>query len=67
MFKISSIVIAKNEELNIRRCIESQQECIDEIIVIVDQNSDDETLEIVKSFATKNKTSQVKYEVKKYD
>ena len=48
--KISSIVIAKNEELNIRRCIASQLKCIDEIIVIVDEDSEDKTLEIVKSF-----------------
>ncbi len=60
MFKISSIVIAKNEELNIRRCIESQLGCIDEIIVIVDENSEDKTLEIVKSF------SQVKYDIIKW-
>ena len=66
MLKISSIIIAKNEELNIRRCIESQLECIDEIIVIVDQDSEDKTLEIVKSFSTNDKTSRVKYEVKKW-
>ncbi len=51
MFKISSIVIAKNEELNIQRCIESQRKCIDEIVVIVDEDSNDKTLEITKSFA----------------
>jgi len=50
MVKISSIIIAKNEELNIRRCIESQLKCIDEIIVVVDENSNDNTYEIVKSF-----------------
>jgi glycosyltransferase involved in cell wall biosynthesis len=48
--KISSITIAKNEENNIRRCIESQLECIDEIIVLVDEFSTDKTSEIVKSF-----------------
>lgn len=50
MFKISSIIIAKNEELNIKRCIESQRKCIDEIIVIIDEDSEDKTLEIIKSF-----------------
>ena len=48
--KISSIVIAKNEEQNIARCIESQLKCADEIIVLVDNSSSDNTLEIVKSF-----------------
>jgi glycosyltransferase involved in cell wall biosynthesis len=48
--KISSIIIAKNEERNIRRCIESQLECIDEIIVLVDDKSGDKTLDIVQSF-----------------
>jgi glycosyltransferase involved in cell wall biosynthesis len=58
--KISSIIIAKNEELNIKRCIESQLKCIDEIVVIVDDNSCDKTLEIVKSFP------QIKFEVTKW-
>ena len=60
MFEISSIIIAKNEELNIKRCIESQLKCIDEIIVIVDEESDDKTLEIVKSYP------EVKCSVKKW-
>jgi glycosyltransferase involved in cell wall biosynthesis len=46
--KISSIIIAKNEEANIARCIESQKGCIDEIVVVVDDSSADKTLEIVK-------------------
>lgn len=57
MIKISSIIIAKNEESNIKRCIESQLNCIDEIIVLVDKESADGTLEIVRSF------SNVKYEI----
>jgi len=60
MFKISSIIIAKNEELNIQRCVESQLKCVDEIIVVVDENSEDKTLEIVKSFP------EVKCSVKKW-
>jgi glycosyltransferase involved in cell wall biosynthesis len=47
---LSSIIIAKNEETNIRRCIESQLKCIDDIVIIVDSNSTDKTLEIVKEF-----------------
>jgi len=50
MNKLSSIVIAKNEEANIANCIKSQLECIDEIIILIDSNSEDKTLEIVKSF-----------------
>lgn len=48
--KISSIVIAKNEEKNIVRCIESQLKCIDEIIVLVDETSTDKTFEIASSY-----------------
>ncbi|MDP4115575.1 MAG: glycosyltransferase family 2 protein [Bacteroidota bacterium] len=48
--KISSIIIAKNEELNIARCIESQLECVDEIVVLVGNESTDRTLEIVNSY-----------------
>lgn len=48
--KISSIVIAKNEEQNIKRCIESQLKCIDEIIVLVDKESTDNTFEIASSY-----------------
>jgi glycosyltransferase involved in cell wall biosynthesis len=50
MIKISSIIIAKNEERNIGLCIKSQLEAIDEIIVLVDSSSTDGTLAIVKSF-----------------
>lgn len=50
MIKLSSIIIAKNEEANISRCIESQLGCIDEIVVVVDDKSSDRTSEIVRSF-----------------
>jgi len=49
-FNITSIVIAKDEESNIKRCIESQLGCIDEIIVLVDDSTTDKTYEIAKSF-----------------
>ncbi len=49
--KISSIIIAKNEDTNIRRCIESQLDCIDEIIVLVDNTSTDKTYDIASSFS----------------
>ena len=57
--KISSIIIAKNEENNIGRCIDSQKNCVDEIIVIVDDSSCDRTLEIVQS-------KNVKYSVSRW-
>ena len=49
--KISSIIIAKDEELNLSRCIESQLDCIDEIVVLVDNKSTDRTLEIARSYS----------------
>lgn len=49
--KISSVIIAKNEEANIGRCIESQLGCIDEIIVLVDDKTSDNTFEIAESFS----------------
>jgi len=48
--KISSITIAKNEEANIARCLESLRACVDEIVILVDEESSDATLDIVKSF-----------------
>ena len=48
--KLSSILIAKDEEKNIARCIESQLNCIDEIVVLVDRKTSDKTFEIVKSY-----------------
>ncbi len=50
MIKLSSIIIAKNEESNIARCIESQLNCVDEIFVLVDNTTTDNTLEIIKSY-----------------
>ncbi len=50
MIKISSLVIAKNEEDNIARCIRSQLNCIDEIFVFLDDSSKDKTEEIIKGF-----------------
>ncbi len=59
--KISSLIIAKNEEKNIRSCIESQLNCIDEIIILVDDTTTDKTVEIIQSFP------QVKYELVKWN
>jgi len=49
--RISAVIITKNEEENIRRCLESLK-WVDEI-VIVDGESDDKTVEIAKSYGAK--------------
>ncbi len=48
--RVSSIIIAKDEERNIGRCIESQLNCIDEIVVLVDEETKDRTAEIAASY-----------------
>ena len=48
MPEISAIIIAFNEEKNIRRCIESVKEMVSEVIVI-DSMSTDQTAEICRS------------------
>jgi len=50
MLKISSIIIAKDEEKNIRRCIESQLGCIDEIILVIDSRTTDSTALIASNY-----------------
>jgi glycosyltransferase involved in cell wall biosynthesis len=50
MIKLSSIILAKNEEKNIKRCIESQIGVMDEIIVLIDSSTTDKTEEVVDQF-----------------
>lgn len=52
--KLSAVIITKNEEQNIERCLRSLGFC-DEIIV-VDSESDDRTLEIASKFTPKTYT-----------
>lgn len=52
--KISSIIIARDEESNIQRCIKSQLEVIDDIVVIVDLRTTDNTFNIASSFPIVN-------------
>jgi len=53
-FKISSIVIARDEEENIRRCIASQIGVINDIVVIVDSRTIDSTAKVAASFSNVN-------------
>ncbi len=48
--KLSSILIAKNEEQNIEKCIINMLNCIDEINVFIDDLSDDKSFEIADKF-----------------
>lgn len=52
--RISSIVIAKNEEQNIGRCIESQLDCFDDIHIFVDESSTDKTFDVASAYKNVN-------------
>lgn len=52
--KLSSIIIARDEERNIERCISSQVGIIDDIVLIVDSRTIDSTVEIAKKFPEVN-------------
>lgn len=50
--KISAVLVVRNEEKNLKRCLASVKNLVDEIIV-VDEESSDKTLEIAKEFTDK--------------
>ena len=50
--KISAVVITKNEERNIRRCLASLQGVAEEVLVL-DSFSEDETREICEEFGVR--------------
>ena len=52
--KISSIIIARDEETNIHRCIKSQINVVDDIVVIVDSRTIDKTIQIASTFQNVN-------------
>ena len=56
MAKFSVVILTKNEEKNILDCLESVRG-VDDIIVI-DDNSEDRTLEVIKNFDEKIKIYQ---------
>ena len=51
---LSSIIIAKDEECGIKRCIESQQGIIDDIVLVVDSCTTDNTAAVGSSFQNVN-------------
>jgi len=52
--KISSIIIARDEETNIALCIKSMVNVVDDIVVIVDSRTTDKTKQIALSFQNVN-------------
>ncbi|MBI5729634.1 MAG: glycosyltransferase family 2 protein [Ignavibacteriales bacterium] len=52
--KISSIIIARDEEANIALCIKSQRDVVDDIVVLVDSRTTDITKQIALSFQNVN-------------
>lgn len=50
MNKLSAIIIAKNEESNIGRCLNSMLNVIDDVVVIVDSTTNDKTFEIASKY-----------------
>lgn len=51
---LSSIIIARDEEINIRRCIQSQLSVVDDIVVLVDSRTKDSTVQIASSYPNVN-------------
>ncbi len=54
LIQISSIITARDEEKNIRRCIESQLTVVDDIVVLVDSRTKDATLKTASSYPNVN-------------
>jgi glycosyltransferase involved in cell wall biosynthesis len=52
--KLSSIIIARDEEKNIGRCIESQINIIDDIVIIIDSRTKDSTLQVASAYKNVN-------------
>ncbi len=52
MSKIAAVVLTKNEEVKIEKCLRCLQSFVDEVIV-VDDNSEDKTVEICKKLGVK--------------
>ncbi len=50
MIKLSAIIIAKDEEENISRCLSSLSGVIDDAVVIIDSRTKDKTYDITKTY-----------------
>lgn len=48
---LSAIIIAKDEEKNIRHCLESLHGVVDDIVVLIDSRTSDKTQQIVMEFS----------------
>ncbi|NMB81668.1 MAG: glycosyltransferase family 2 protein [Ignavibacteria bacterium] len=48
--RLSSIIIAKDEELNIKRCLNSLMGVIDDIVIIIDSRTTDNTFKLVSEY-----------------
>lgn len=57
---ISAIIIARNEEENIGKCLDSLRNCTQESIVIVDDRTNDRTIDIIKE-------KGARFEVRKWE
>ena len=53
---LSVVVITKNEERNIKDCIESVKDASE--VIVLDDNSSDKTVEIAESFGAKVSTRE---------
>jgi glycosyltransferase involved in cell wall biosynthesis len=54
MINLSAIIIACNEKNNIGRCLQSLNDVIDDIVVLIDSKTTDGTEDVVKSFPNVN-------------
>lgn len=59
--KISAVILTKNEEKNIEKCLESVNFC-DEIIII-DDYSEDKTIEVIKKLGVKSQNLKSKVKI----
>lgn len=62
---ISAIIIARNEEYLIERCIRSIEKCDFDEVIIIDTGSTDETVNIVKRLVAKNQN--LKFHITKWN
>lgn len=52
--KLSAIIIAKNEEKNLQLCLESMTKVIDDVVVLIDSSTTDNSFNVASSFPNVN-------------